>query len=69
MSELLLCSFKAKNKTMNKRAAVTHVSKLNNNTTVIHGGDENNCMITEKDVVQLNGTIAEYDSSNDYVEN
>lgn len=68
MSELLICSLKSKSKTLNKRA-VTHVSKINNSTIITQAnGEENNVVITEKDVAQLNGTIAEYDSCNDYVE-
>lgn len=66
MSELLICSLKSKSKAVNKRV-VTHVSKFNNSTIITQAnGDEN--LITEKDVAQLNGTITEYDSCNDYVE-
>jgi hypothetical protein len=68
MSELLICSLKSKAKTMNKRA-VTHVSKFNNSTIITQANGDENCVITEKDIAQLNGTIAEYDSSNDFVEN
>lgn len=67
MSELLICSLKSKNKTLNKRP-LAHVSKYNNSTVITHANGEDNCIINEKDVAQLNGTIAEYDSSMDYVE-
>lgn len=67
MSELIICTFKSKNKTLNKRP-LTHVSKYNNSTVITHANGDDNCVITEKDITQLNGTIAEYDSCIDDVE-
>jgi hypothetical protein len=70
MSELIICTFKSnKNKAANKRA-VTHVSNLNSTTVMTHmNGDDNNGALTLADRGhQLNQSIMEYDSCNDYVE-
>lgn len=69
MSELLICSLKSKTKALNKRP-LTQVSRYNNSTVITHATGDENCIITEKDVTQLNGngTIAEYDSCMDEID-
>jgi len=68
MSELLICSFKStKNRAINKRT-VTHVSNLNSTILTHMNGDETNGGLTIDRGHQLNQSVMEYDSSNDYVE-
>lgn len=68
MSELLICTFKSnKNRAINKRA-VTHVSNLNHTIiTNVNGDDQVNGLNHDRGQ-QLNQSVMEYDSCNDYVE-
>lgn len=69
MSELLICAFKSnKNRAINKRT-VTHVSNLNSTVLTHMNGDDNaNGGLPIDRGHQLNQSVMEYDSCNDYAE-